>query len=425
MIKLLLCVLIGCRYYCDALGHRDGDPIEEKSMNLNPRSEDCHGNCGDHKSSSNGFDSITDRLIGGENLIKIQPNLRFKRSDNTQNHSESEEMKPIPTPTRAAESEKTMKFELLFNPVQAQFTRGPTGRGSVLGTVVLGKGKDGLHGKLVLYKGYGNKPFISNSSSYEIANIKIMDDHWEIIRNMSIHGNDTLGDVIKRYNLEQGIHLNYGYLIEITVNDPDRFPVKVLYSNIKKTNENNAIPNFLKWTFENNTLKQTKSNSQIFIYVDGQFLLYEEYAREYLRSLSGWYNVANTWVDRFKRENEGKTVGYSVEQKADWNNNKAFELGIMFIQLDSIITIMKNREEIRKLKIRVNNLETKIRDGLSDLQDKLSEIQERLSNLEAPKGGCSKTFSFISPGSSLIPGIGTFTSAVSGMVGAACTMFGH
>ncbi|WP_425378974.1 putative mucin/carbohydrate-binding domain-containing protein [Spiroplasma endosymbiont of Polydrusus pterygomalis] len=268
------------------------------------------------------------------------------------------------------------------------------------------KGEIGLDidSKKILF--FGNDIPFHNYFNSELYNqIIIKDQNNNIIKDIKIMGNDSMQDIInKKYNIENGVNYDYGYIIELWSAEPKR--------TLFVMNNNDTYSHFV----------DSKSRLDKFIIINDKLLEFDFYKKEHFSLMLEWEENFNIWKNELNRQIKEDVPSFTEEQKRTWKGDKYNQLKDKIHSLKQDLKIIENSENINKLKHKI----TKLQKDINDLKQQISELNQKIDKIRNDLEGnqdletCTKVGSIISVTTGWIPVIGTLISTISGTVSAIC-----
>jgi len=125
--------------------------------------------------------------------------------------------------------------------------------------------------------------------------------------------------------------------------------------------------------------------------------------------IKDWLENFNIWRNEIKRQKEESLPSYSEIQKKDWKGDKFNEL------LDKIDSL-KDKIEISNLANNFNQLKS----DFNNLKNQLIKLKEQINNSNS--SNCSNISTIIAGATSIIPVVGTYSSAIFTIISAGCAI---
>lgn len=162
------------------------------------------------------------------------------------------------------------------------------------------KGEIGFNNDTIIVFGSDQKLHDAFRESY--LKITIENQKEEVVKEVDINGTDNMLSIIEKYNLENGICYENGYIIELEMAESNRIHVKM--------NETNVF-----------TSLGRANKTEIFKIIDDQLLSHEFYEEKYLKLLVEWRKNYKLWDEEVKNEMNGYINTLGVEGKRFWKRN--------------------------------------------------------------------------------------------------------
>ncbi|XP_037035946.1 uncharacterized protein LOC119074091 [Bradysia coprophila] len=274
-------------------------------------------------------------------------------------------------------------------------------------------GLDAENEKIIFF---GNNITFGGGSSTEIfATIVIKNQKDEQVKTIHLFSTQNMLDIIRAYDLKNGISYEYGFVIEVSMAKSNLIHFKI--------NESNDY-------HQNGTLTKRK-----FIIISDVLLSYEFYEQQYLKLLTEWQDNFEYWTNNLNfRASPGDSATEIEKKRKEWKQQNFGTLLDKIHSLHQDIQIIQNSDHIRDLQNKVHKLKNEITLKFEEVHDLISNLKSRVDIMKlsldthtsnSNGASCSSAFGIISPISSLVPVAGAITSAITAVIGAACAIAGH
>ncbi|WP_342217543.1 hypothetical protein [Spiroplasma endosymbiont of Amphimallon solstitiale] len=240
-----------------------------------------------------------------------------------------------------------------------------------------------------------------NSKATLYNSITLINDFDKKILEININGTNSMQDIIKKYDLSNGINYENVYLIQIFSTEPWR----------TKFYEGNQWKCLTENRMYNNT--QKRNLTEDFIILDDKISSFD-YMKNEFHLINDWHDKVNAWKIRVDDDIKQNLPTFTLQQKNAWKNQQLTNLDIWKHQLKQNLEIIKNSQNIKKL---TTNFES-IKKQINDLDKRVTDL-ENVSNWN-----CANIVGINAAVIAPIPVIGTISSAVLGIIAGSCAIAG-